>query len=140
MEKRITVSEDKCIGCRICELICSFRMTSWTEINPHKSAIRVSSVEKEGLRSMAVVCRQCEDPSCVRACPTGALRKTEDSGILFNEAACNGCGLCAIACPFNAIWLDGKARVIKCDMCGERAPLCIDYCPRGCINLYERQG
>ncbi len=139
MGKLIVVLEDRCTGCRICELVCSFNKTGWVEINPRKSGIRVSPVEKEGLRSSVTVCQQCQDPACIKACPTGALYKSEVGTVMLAEQKCNSCGLCVEACPFNAIFLDGSIPgIIKCDICGDKEPLCIEYCPRDCIRLYER--
>lgn len=138
MEKRILVAEDRCTGCRICELICSFNKTK-TELNPRKGGIRVTSVEKEGLRSLVTVCRQCQEPACLKACPTGALHKSADGVVMFTEQRCNSCGFCVEACSFEAITLSGSTpKIIKCDLCGQGEPLCVEYCPRDCIRIYQR--
>lgn len=53
-----------------------------------------------------------------------------------DEDACIACGLCADACPFHAITVDGTARVmeIRCTGCG----LCISTCPQDALALERR--
>ena len=50
-----------------------------------------------------VLCNHCENPSCVRACPTKATFKRESDGIvLMDFHRCIGCRFCMAACPFGA--------------------------------------
>jgi heterodisulfide reductase subunit A-like polyferredoxin len=53
-----------------------------------------------------------------------------------DEAACGGCGLCEERCPFDAISVDGIARVqkIRCAGCG----VCTVECPNGALTLVRR--
>jgi MinD superfamily P-loop ATPase len=59
--------------------------------------------------------------------------------IIIDEAKCNGCGECIIACAENAIAIiDGKARLVKeqyCDGLGD----CLGECPTGAITIEERE-
>ncbi len=54
-------------------------------------------------------------------------------GIVIDEAACIGCGLCEIACAYDAIDVHVKARVDndKCTDCN----VCPDYCPTDAIVM-----
>jgi len=48
-------------------------------------------------------CRHCDDPKCMNACPTGALKRRPEGEIYFEYDMCIGCGNCAIACPYDNI-------------------------------------
>jgi len=78
-------------------------------------------------------CRHCDDPECVRACPKKAFRELMPDVWAVMPERCDGCELCALSCPYNAIYVDGYAR--KCDLCGG-SPKCVQRCPCG-LRLEE---
>jgi Fe-S-cluster-containing dehydrogenase component len=54
-------------------------------------------------RPFLLLCNHCENPPCVRACPTQATFKRESDGIvLMDFHRCIGCRFCMAACPFGA--------------------------------------
>lgn len=58
--------------------------------------------------------------------------------IKINEALCNGCGKCMIACAEDAILVaNGKAQVISDKFC-DGLGACIGECPVGAITIEER--
>ena len=65
----VTCDPSKCVGCQICEYICSYTKTG--EFNTYRSRIR--TVRAEEVLVTAVTCRTCEDAPCVIACPRDAL-------------------------------------------------------------------
>lgn len=125
----ISIDSSKCIGCRICEIVCSLSHTGscW----PNRARLRVISEEtEERVDSAPVLCMQCEIPACRLACPTGA---TFEGGPvkarLVASEKCIGCSACVWACPFGASELDIVTGVAhRCDQC-EGDPLCVKYCP-----------
>lgn len=86
----------------------------------------------------AMRCNQCSDPACLAICPTGAISKSKDDGIVrINEAMCIGCGLCTLACPYGGVNYDfDKHKAFKCDLC-DGEPKCIDACPLGLLSLLK---
>ncbi|MBW4493835.1 MAG: 4Fe-4S dicluster domain-containing protein [Oscillatoria princeps RMCB-10] len=68
------------------------------------------------------ICNHCANPSCVAACPTGALYKRGEDGIvLVNQNVCRGWRYCVSACPYKKVyynWKSGKSE--KCILCFPR--------------------
>jgi len=99
-----------------------------------------------------VLCNHCDDPPCVRVCPTGATWKRKEDGIVMMDwHRCIGCRYCMAACPYGSRsfnWEDPrphlttlnadfptrtKGVVEKCTFCAERlaagkAPACVEAC------------
>lgn len=68
------------------------------------------------------LCEHCLNPSCVAACPTGAIYKREEDGIvLIDQDKCRGWRMCVSGCPYKKIyfnWKSGKSE--KCTFCYPR--------------------
>lgn len=133
--KFVSAEPEKCVGCGICEYICSW--TKEKAFNPLKSRIRVVRVNQ--LANMAVTCRRCEDPPCVAACPRDALKQSEETGtIILDPDKCNGCGWCIEACDYGAMMLHPETKVVHvCDLCKdeEDGPQCVKWCPEEAITI-----
>ncbi|RLG87979.1 MAG: 4Fe-4S dicluster domain-containing protein [Thermoprotei archaeon] len=136
MSSRVLILDPlKCTGCRICELACSY--ISRKSFNPAISRIRVITWFEKGI-SIPIYCQQCDPAPCLEVCPTGALYRDSETGvILWNKDKCIGCKACIAICPFGAIFYDPKEKLItKCDMCNGK-PLCVELCPTGALSYEE---
>ncbi|MGH9328059.1 MAG: nitrate reductase subunit beta [Terriglobia bacterium] len=81
------------------------------------------------------ICNHCLNPSCVAACPTGAIYKRGEDGIvLISQEKCQGWRMCVSGCPYKKVyfnWQTGKSE--KCILCYPRleigeAPACMHSC------------
>ena len=79
--KQLVVKPEKCIGCRTCELVCSFG--HYQQFNPRLANITVLEYEAATL-AVPVVCQQCEDASCMKVCPVKAIRRDENGACVIN--------------------------------------------------------
>ncbi len=132
--RHIVCDPDKCIGCQLCEYICS--ATKEGEFDTLRSRIR--NVRIEPTVMLSVSCRNCEDAPCVVACPRDALSQRPDIGTIRVDAdRCNGCGWCVSACEFGAILLNPRTKkVAMCDLCADNTePQCVIYCPKEALSL-----
>ena len=147
MSKHITVAVERCVGCHTCELACAMSHSETgnielMSISGEKPGYRIN-VESYKSKAVPVNCQQCDDPACVRACPTGAVnRLSAGKPVLVDEERCIGCSMCVQACPFGMMTMktDGTG-AMKCDLCVHRLadgllPACVDSCPTKAL-LFE---
>ena len=78
--------------------------------------------EKTFLMYLPRLCEHCLNPSCLASCPSGAIYKREEDGIvLIDQDKCRGWRMCVSACPYKKIyynWSTGKSE--KCIFCYPR--------------------
>ncbi|MCC6815709.1 MAG: nitrate reductase subunit beta [Saprospiraceae bacterium] len=81
------------------------------------------------------ICNHCLNPACVASCPSGAIYKRgEDGVVLINQEVCRAWRMCVTACPYKKSyynWHTGKSE--KCILCFPRieaglAPACMHSC------------
>ena len=132
MEKLLLFNVSKCTGCRTCEMACSLIQTG--VCNPASSRRRTISFD-EDILDVPMQCQQCDDPACMKICPTEAIYVDDMTGAkIINYDKCIGCKMCSIACPFGAISVDPlNKKVVKCDLCSGD-PACAKFCPTGAIE------
>jgi formate dehydrogenase iron-sulfur subunit len=91
-------------------------------------------------------CMHCNIPACANACPVGALTKTAEGPVVYDDGKCIGCRYCMVACPFGVPayeWEDPMPWVRKCTFCADRLsqgliPACVNACPAGALKFGKR--
>ena len=137
------MDERWCLGCHLCEYYCAFANSGKRDmVTALKDAMLYPRIQVEGdnQSSLAVGCRHCEQPLCVKSCITGALN-VQDGIIRLDRDKCVGCYTCILTCPYGAITLDAEAGVQKCELCASRAdgmPACVQGCPNRALKWEER--
>jgi anaerobic carbon-monoxide dehydrogenase iron sulfur subunit len=124
---KVLVTDDElCIGCHLCEDVCS--MAWYKEINGGLSAIRITSLGN--IEWGMAVCTQCGE--CIDVCPTGALSRDKAGVVRLNKKECVGCMSCVGFCPQGAMFYhEAYVEPIKCISCG----LCVKECPAGALSV-----
>ena len=81
------------------------------------------------------LCEHCLNPTCVAACPSGAIYKREEDGIvLIDQNRCRGWRHCVSACPYKKIYFNWETnKSEKCTFCYPRievgdATICSESC------------
>jgi len=124
---------EKCDGCNDCVKACAEFHTGTQQ--PEHSRIKLTKVE-ESDAFVITLCHQCGEPRCVMNCPSGALSKDVNTGVVqWDEKRCVNCQLCTLACPYGGITYNSLSdQVMKCDLCAGDAA-CVKACPRGALEL-----
>jgi len=109
------------------------------------------SEENYRQKPVMLLCNHCDDPPCVRYCPTRATWKREDGIVMMDFHRCIGCRYCMAGCPYGSRsfnWRDPRpfikkinlefptrtrGVVEKCNFCEERLsqnllPACVEAC------------
>lgn len=133
----MVISQERCVGCQSCTVACR---SEWdvpvgsARTRVHQTAVEGALPECSSVFHVAQ-CNQCDRPSCISACPTGATFQ-EPSGIVrIDKQLCIGCGSCVAACPYGARYINSsKGKADKCDFCFDRLtqglePACVLTCP-----------
>ena len=162
--KLIDVS--KCIGCKACQTACM----EWNDLrdeigtcaagvydNPTDltdqswTVMRFTEYENEATGNLEWLirkdgCMHCEDPGCLKACPSpGAIVQYSNGIVDFQQDQCVGCGYCVTGCPFNIPRISKKDhKAYKCTLCSDRVavgqePACVKTCPTGAIMFGTKE-
>lgn len=141
-----------CVGCKSCEIACKDK-------NNLPLGVRLRRVFEYGgggwinvdgffvpnqvfTYFASAACMHCVDPACTKVCPTGAMYKREDDGVvLIDTNKCIGCRYCEWSCPYGAPQFNEAAgAMVKCNFCVDlqaigEAPACVATCPQRCLDF-----
>jgi Fe-S-cluster-containing hydrogenase component 2 len=134
-QPRIVAHAELCRECQACTLACSLY---------HEGECNLSLARLQVIKDMAqyefqiLVCRHCESPDCMAACPCDAITLNALGVAAINDDECIRCGACLTACPYGVLFYhEARDRYLKCDLCADRegGPVCVAICPVGALTL-----
>jgi anaerobic dimethyl sulfoxide reductase subunit B (iron-sulfur subunit) len=92
----------------------------------------------------SITCNHCDAPACVANCPTGAMQKDTETGIVDNDKdTCIGCMTCEKSCPYGHPVQLADSLSHKCTLCNDESidgvpqPVCEKACPVRAIVFGE---
>jgi Fe-S-cluster-containing dehydrogenase component len=113
----MVIDLDRCTGCQACTTACAMENNrlpgeSWQDVLFYHEGtypnVQISWLPRP--------CMQCENPSCVYVCPTGATYQTDDGVVLVDWDKCIGCKYCMIACPYGVRFYSDEKPVVEPDL------------------------
>lgn len=154
--------QTRCTGCQACIAACK----DWNGLKPGPVSYRkIESVEVDGkglydfkVKNFTHGCHHCENPGCVKACPSGAIKKDAETGmVIIDRNVCKGEQACLGACPYGNIYIADDAQepvkeqgwqtrhpAQKCTMCWDRVaeskkPSCVAACPQRALDFGTKE-
>jgi len=144
------INSSACSGCKTCQVACKDK----NDLPPGVSWRRVYEIEGGNWKEengaftslpfgyfLSLSCQNCENPECIKACPTTAMHVNTAGIVTINEELCIGCKYCSWACPYGAPQYDTVKKVMtKCNLCedylaaGEK-PSCVNSCPARALDF-----
>jgi len=130
----MVIDASKCFNCKACIVACQLE----NGVPPRFERDWIKhAAGGQGMRWQFQPgnCMQCDEPSCVEACPVGATFKSRDGRVLIDSSTCINCGNCVPACPYGARYRHPTRHIAdKCDFCQRRLkrgeqPACVVTCP-----------
>ena len=133
---------NRCTGCLACTVACKAINgvdvgNFWIKtlrVGPHPIEGGSGTFPDVEMYFLPVQCQHCENPECVKVCPTEASHVAEDGTIQIDKDKCIGCQFCAMACPYGVRYLNETERVVeKCTLCEQKIaqgelPQCVAQC------------
>ena len=146
----LLVDTKKCAGCRTCMAACSLAHYGAASLSLSRIQVRADPFGTFPNDIAQAQCHQCPYPSCVAACPVGAMHIDAATGVrTVDDDKCIGCERCVEACPYTPSrvqWNPVEKHAQKCDLCldtpywnhdggpgGMQA--CVEACPMKAISF-----
>lgn len=158
----MAINLSRCIGCHTCANAC--KMSNDVPMGMLWNRVLTDGTDVlDGAQGtypdlarvyIPLACQHCENPACLKVCPTGATYKDESGRVEIDYDKCIGCRYCMAACPYNARVFNWSVPdhdpdfkygynavperhvgvMEKCTLCKERCddglqPMCVECCP-----------
>ncbi|MFZ2242460.1 MAG: nitrate reductase subunit beta [Gordonia amarae] len=89
------------------------------------------------------ICEHCLNPSCMASCPSGAIyKRSEDGIVLVDQDQCRGWRQCITGCPYKKIYFNHKSgKAEKCTLCYPRVEAGLPtVCSETCVGRLRYLG
>jgi Fe-S-cluster-containing dehydrogenase component len=156
-KKVFLIDVARCMGCYSCQTACKDEhcgndWTPYAKPQPDLGQFWLKLIEhtegttpKVRVHYVPTLCNHCKNPACMAACNIGAISRHEDHDFVIIEPdKCTGCGDCAAACPYQAIYMNGELGIAqKCTGCahlldnGFIEPRCVEACPVDALRFVD---
>jgi Fe-S-cluster-containing hydrogenase component 2/CRP-like cAMP-binding protein/thioredoxin reductase len=97
----LVIDEALCVGCDNCERACAETHGGISRLD-RKNGASYAQVH------IAIACRHCEQPHCMKDCPPNAIKRSP-TGEVYIDDTCIGCGNCQVNCPYGVIRMEYEA-------------------------------
>lgn len=148
------IDQQYCTGCKACQVACKDKNdlplgVTWRRVVEYSGGSWSTDPQAGTFTPnvftyyTSISCNHCEDPICVKVCPTTAMHKGEDGIVSVDPDKCVGCRFCEWACPYSAPQFNPEAGVMsKCDFCADylaegKDPACVAACPSRVLKFGE---
>ncbi len=138
----IATDLNRCVQCYACTVACKTVNdvpvgNYWNKVlrvGPNPTPGGTGKFPEVEMYYLPIGCQHCENPECVKVCPTEASHKLDDGTVQIDKEKCIGCQFCAMACPYGVRYLNEEERVVeKCTLCEQKIaqgeiPECVRQC------------
>ncbi|BDQ37120.1 4Fe-4S ferredoxin [Pseudodesulfovibrio nedwellii] len=145
---RIKFDKKRCIACDACLVHCKVKNKVPVGISLNRLTVEGPIADKDGKPTAKIKyqnCMHCKNPECVAACPTGAMYKRDEDGlVLVDLNKCDGCKACVEACPWSVpVFNEESGKIMKCDYCVDRVdaggtPACVTGCTAQALTFIRK--
>lgn len=146
------VNSELCTGCKCCVIACKDKHDLpvgplWRRVVEYSGGewVPVGNAFEQNVFAyyISLSCNHCENPACVKGCPTKAMHKDENGIVWVDQERCVGCHYCEWNCPYGAPQYNEElGRMSKCDFCRDNLaknepPVCVAACPCRALDFGE---
>ncbi len=132
LKSTLTLNSDKCIGCRLCELFCSFKHKNTFSRNANH--IRIVTNQYHATYEIQL-CDHCESKECLAICSDQAITyNAAEDRVQIERDNCTLCMNCSDLKCNGVIFRDHNEAPFICDLC-DNQPICAEVCPTEAITF-----